>query len=293
MIKRYISLGTHTNDRSNRGYFVHFTHSIALSLCTLTLLIPSKSSYADRGHLSASLRGSKLSLDRQQEAAKRAHLKLHKTRREVMRSVKRGDLIRVRSNRYLQLANVSYPYAHPKLHKLLNQLSKLYYRHCKTPLVITSLTRPIHEQPRNASRRSVHPAGIAADLRVPPYVCRKWLRARLTNWESQGLIEATRERRPPHFHIVAMPHKLSAHKLVKLSESSPSKKIRSRSKKRKIKHRKSHRRRSYQSYRVRRGDSIWKLARKWHVSETSIKRLNHLKTSRIDYGQTLLIPKKG
>ena len=263
------------------------SHKCICLSCTLFIFsIPSftQNVEAKKRNFSASLRGSSHSLDRQQTAAKRARLKLHKTRREVMHSVRKGLLIRVRPSSTLQLANVSYPYAHPKLHRLLNQLSKLYYNHCRAPLVITSLTRPIHEQPRNASRRSVHPAGLAADLRVPPPGCRKWLRTTLLNWESQGLVEATREKRPPHFHLVAMTHNLSTRQISQLGKHSTLKKN-----KRKKAH-KTHRHNRYKKYRVRKGDSIWKLARKWRVSEQSIKRLNHLHSSRIDYGQILLVP---
>ena len=44
-------------------------------------------------------------------------------------------------------------------------------------------------------------------------------------------------------------------------------------------------------YKVRVGDSLWALARRWKVSIQTIKRLNHLKTNRIDAGQKLYIPR--
>ena len=258
--------------------------------------------HAKRGKVSASLRGSSRSVDRQVIAARRSGLKRYKSRKQVLRAIRKGHLKRVRPKHYLQLSNVSYPYAHPKLHSLLNKLGRLYYKHCRSPLVITSLTRPINEQPRNGSKRSVHPAGIAADLRVPPYVCRKWLRNTLLSWESQGLIEATREKRPPHFHMVIIPHRLSTHRLAHLKATQPQGRKKrgksSRYKKSKHANRYSKRRRQKTShmtktYRVRRGDSIWRLARRWHVSEKSIKRINGLKSSHIELGQILKIPNQG
>lgn len=254
---------------------------------------------AKRGQSSASLRGSARSVDKQVIAARRSGLKRYKSRKQVLRAIRKGHLKRVKATYYLELSNVSYPYAHPKLHSLLNKLGRLYYKHCRTPLVITSLTRPINEQPRNGSKRSVHPAGIAADLRVPPHVCRKWLRNTLLSWESQGLIEATREKRPPHFHIVVMPHRLNKTRLAQLNGFKPkrrrvqaknSKSRKGRQSNRKKYHRGRKVSRVLKTYRVRRGDSIWRLSRRWHVSEKAIKRVNGLKSSHIELGQLLKIP---
>ncbi|MAD60502.1 MAG: hypothetical protein CMH49_03170 [Myxococcales bacterium] len=258
--------------------------------------------HAKRGKASASLRGSSRSVDRQVIAARRSGLKRYKSRQQVLRAIRKGHLKRVRPKHYLQLSNVSYPYAHPKLHSLLNRLGRLYYKHCRSPLVITSLTRPINEQPRNGSKRSVHPAGIAADLRVPPYACRKWLRNTLLSWETQGFIEATREKRPPHFHIVIIPHRLNTTRLAQLKATQQQgRKKRSKSSRyTKNKHANRYAKRRGQktsrmtkTYRVRRGDSIWRLSRRWHVSEKAIKRINGLKSSHIELGQVLKIPNHG
>lgn len=248
-----------------------------------------------RGHL-GSLVGSGESLDRQQRAARLAQLKLHRDRREVSDSINAQKLIRVRADRYLELANVSYPYAHPKLASLLRSLSRLYWRHCRVPLVVTSLMRPLKEQPRNASKRSVHPAGIAADLRVPPYQCRAWLRETLSSWERLGFIEATREKRPPHFHVVAIPTQLTNEVIADLEGRERSVKTdtsivqRPREEKHTQLTKRSHGAKRSKHYRVRRGDSLWSLSRKWGVTQSSIKRLNRLRSNRIDLGQVLVIP---
>ena len=63
-----------------------------------------------------------------------------------------------------------------------------------TQFAVTSLLRPQREQPRNASPLSVHPAGVAVDLRVPPLVCRQWLRDTLSRWERERIVEATRKQ---------------------------------------------------------------------------------------------------
>ena len=241
-------------------------------------------------------------------------MKLHRDRSSVMKSVKRGELKRVRETRTLKLANVSYPYAHPELKALLHRLSVLYMRRCKTPLVVTSLTRPTSEQPRNASTRSVHPAGLAADLRVPYRGCRQWLSDTLAAWERAGLLEATRERRPPHFHVVAFPHKLTPTMISRLKGGEASHAKRSKRSARQVRKRHASKRRAKRShrpskrranrsqhkrahrrhhasrrYRVRRGDSWWRIAHKFRISQDSLRRANR-RSKTLHPGQVLTIP---
>lgn len=235
-----------------------------------------------------SLRGSARSLDRQQGAARRAGLTLFQTGADVQRAVKQGKIQRFRPSRQIELANVSFPYAHPKLSELLKKLGDLYYRECREPLVVTSLVRPRARQPKNASSRSVHPSGIAADLRVPSGGCRVWLRETLRMWEKLGVIEATRERRPPHFHLVVIPHKATG-ALVQSLEGYKAEARHSRASplKRKDRERSS---RKNQKYTVKSGDSLWNLAQRWKVTVQAIKRRNGLSSTRIDLGQILIIP---
>ncbi|MEO7456251.1 MAG: hypothetical protein ABIY52_08310, partial [Gemmatimonadaceae bacterium] len=69
-------------------------------------------------------------------------------------------------------------------------------------LTITSLTRPTTLQPRNAHKLSVHPAGMAVDLRVPADATnRAWLEKELLALEHDGLIDVTREHTPAYYHI--------------------------------------------------------------------------------------------
>ena len=245
------------------------------------------------------LKGSARSLNRQQHARAKARLNLHKTWKTARADVAQGKLLRIRESRTLELANVSYPYAHPKLKLLLEKLSRLYWRRCRTPLVVTSLLRPTSKQPRNASSRSVHPAGIAADLRVPPKACRQWLRDTLSAWERAQRVEATREYRPPHFHVVAIPHRLT-HEVInglkgveqtsrRTRHTARRHKRRSqRHKRRSQRHKRRHKQRH--TYRVRRGDSIWALSRRWRVSQDAIMRANRLSSTALQIGQVLKVP---
>jgi hypothetical protein len=57
----------------------------------------------------------------------------------------------------------------------------------------------------------VHPTGMAVDLRSPHGRCRRVLRTELLAMERAGALDATEERRPPHFHLtVFLPAETSA-----------------------------------------------------------------------------------
>ncbi len=80
------------------------------------------------------------------------------------------------------------------------------------PLVVTSLTRPDALQPRNAHQLSVHPAGMAVDFRVPDDASQRvWFEKTLLELETKGLIDATRERYPPHYHVAVFAEPYSAY----------------------------------------------------------------------------------
>ena len=62
--------------------------------------------------------------------------------------------------------------------------------------------RPQNRQPANAASNSVHPAGMAVDLRIPDRGrCRSWLEQTLLSLEGSGVLDVTRERWPPHYHV--------------------------------------------------------------------------------------------
>ncbi len=76
-----------------------------------------------------------------------------------------GYLVQVRANRDFDLHGVSYPFARPETRTFTLRLANQYRLACGEKLVVTSLTRPLSRQPRNASSRSVHPTGMALDVR--------------------------------------------------------------------------------------------------------------------------------
>lgn len=239
-------------------------------------------------------------MDRQNQAANQAGLRRHKTPKQLLKSVQRGKLVRVTGRGRFELHNVSYPYAHPDLSDLLNRLSALFRRECGLSLVVTSLARPISTQPRNASSRSVHPTGIAADLRLPPKYCRTKLEPTLLELERERVIEATRERRPPHYHITINPReyhralKRGGGQLEALSKArsrrSSARKPSTKQSRRSSKTSTRQKERPMRRYRVRSGDTLWGLSQRWRVTVRSIKRLNQLRSSTLKPGQLLHVP---
>ena len=51
-----------------------------------------------------------------------------------------------------------------------------------------------------ASRMDV--GRMALDLRAPGGSCRSWMRRELLAYERRGVVDATEERHPAHFHVV-------------------------------------------------------------------------------------------
>lgn len=153
-----------------------------------------------------SLRGSSASLTRQNIQAKRHDYTFLRRPADVQRFVDLGLLVPVRPGPAYDLARVSFPYARPEVKLFLERLGTQYQAACGEKLVVTSLVRPITRQPRNAADRSVHPTGMAIDLRRSNNAaCRRWLERTLLQLEGRGVLEATRERRPPHYHVALFP----------------------------------------------------------------------------------------
>lgn len=157
------------------------------------------------------LRGSLASVTRQYEEAVRHDYRLLETARDIPQFVKMGWLVSVGPGANYELAGVSHPYARPAVLTFIERLSADYRTSCGERLVVTSLARPSDQQPSNASVESVHPAGMAVDLRVSSRAaCRQWLERTLLSLEKQGVVEATRERTPAHFHVAVFPDRYTA-----------------------------------------------------------------------------------
>lgn len=219
-----------------------------------------------------SLRGSPSSVTKQYRTAHDHNFSFLQRSNEVHAFVENGYLVRLSGSAHYTLANVSYPYARPEVKLFIERLASQYRAACNERLVITSLTRPVGEQPRNASTRSVHPTGMAVDFRVSSQpTCRAWMENTLLSLERQGVIEATRERWPPHYHVAVFPRQYATYvaALPDRSLPQPAESV---------------------HYEVRRGDSLWSIARNYGIDVDSLRQSNNLASNQIFAGQTLRIP---
>lgn len=153
------------------------------------------------------LRGSMAAMRRQHAVALEQGFRFVRTPAELSRLVAAGELVRLQGNEdYGFRQGVGSMVARPEMGVFLERLGAEYRAACGEKLVVTSLTRPTTRQPRNAHRLSVHPAGIAVDLRVSRVAqCRRWLEDRLLALEELHVLDVTRERYPPHYHVALFP----------------------------------------------------------------------------------------
>ena len=159
-------------------------------------------SYAAVPASAQSLHGSRRSVAHSYRYATRHDLTFARDVADIRRSVRTGELVRLDPVGDYVLHRVSYPYVTPTTRIFVRRLANEYHGVCGAPMVITSATRPESRQPANSSPRSVHPAGIAVDLRRPTGACLTWLRRTLLTLEDSGVVDATEEHRPAHFHVI-------------------------------------------------------------------------------------------
>jgi hypothetical protein len=157
------------------------------------------------------LSGSRASMLRQNRIAKEESFTFLRTTSQVLSYVNNGHLVPLTGNEnYAVIAG--HPYARPVVRTFIERLARDYRDGCGERLVVTSLTRPATRQPSNASPLSVHPAGMAVDLRYSANAaCRGWLSLELLRLETAGLLDATLERSPPHFHVAVFPRAWEIH----------------------------------------------------------------------------------
>lgn len=174
------------------------------------------------GMAGSSLQGSPSSMVRQNQIAKANDFSFLRNAAQVERFVEEGYLVPIESNGSLRVnGGVSYPVARPEMKLFLERLAEQYREDCGEELVVTSLVRPTSEQPRNSHPLSVHPAGMAADLRISSVTaCRSWLESTLLSLEDQGVLDVTRERHPPHYHIALFPDRYAEYVRPMLARDS-------------------------------------------------------------------------
>jgi LysM repeat protein len=228
------------------------------------------------------LRGGAASLDRQNAQAQAHNFTSLRTPADVRRYVELGYLVPVVPNRDFDLANVSFPYARPEVRLFIERLANQYRSACGEKLVVTSLTRPQSNQPWNASSRSVHPTGMAVDLRRSQRAqCRNWLERVLLSLEGQGLVEAIYERNPPHYHVAVYPRPYAQY-VARITGSDPvvAQAVQAAAE---VELR-------FVNHRVARGETLATIAQRHGVAVSRLRAENGIRGDRILAGQELRIP---
>ena len=224
-----------------------------------------------------SLRGSQASIDRMYHHARAEDLPFYETPAGVRKAVAAGRLVKLSPDATMTLHAVGYPYVRPSTRLFVDRLSGQYMVACGEPLVVTSAVRPARRQPANSAERSVHPTGMAVDLRKPHNSkCLRWLRSTLLELEGTNVIEATEEHSPAHFHVAVFPTQYTRYATARAKAESGTQ-LASLSA-------------SSTMYKVHQGDTLWDIARDHRTTVDAILSANDLSDDVIQPGQELRIP---
>jgi LysM repeat protein len=240
------------------------------------------------------LKGSRTSINNQYHAAVSYGYTFVKSAHTVKSGIRANQLTRISPDRYMDLHDVSYPYAVPATALFLSRLSEQYYSACGERLTVTSLLRPKDRQPANSVARSVHPTGMAVDMRIPKSSkCRSWLENTLLSLEREKVLDVTRERYPPHYHVAVFSRpyatRVAAITGSKAVSSAGNRSVASTASTTQGKSYAG----SYTRYVVRKGDTLSEIAKRNRVEVAQLRAVNTLHGNQINVGQKLRIPSAG
>lgn len=226
-------------------------------------------------------------------SARTDDLEFFNTPADIYQAALQGGLSLITVTEDLELDEATFPFALPGTKRFADSLAHEYHRACGERLVVTSAARPLDDQPRNASPKSVHPTGMAVDFRKPRTpACLTWLRANLLTLEDRHVIEATEERRPAHFHVAVLgqlpPRRVRT--LASNGEVAPAAPVAPDSTGGRTPQGEADHTSRAHAYRVQPGDNLWTIAHRLGTTPQRIQALNHLRTSRITPGQSLSLP---
>jgi hypothetical protein len=246
-------------------------------------------------------------VNKQARVAREHDFSYLRTAAEVRKFVDMGLLARLPGNAHYTLdGEASFPYARPEMKLFIERLALQYHNATGEKLVVTSLTRPLSRQPRNASQNSVHPTGMAADIRRShSRRAQRWLETTLLTLEDRNVIEATLERHPYHYHVAVFPRQYAAYvdrRLDKKQEPVPVLATASTSAGADAATpagpppapsygaTQAAADLAYATYQVQSGDTLWTIAQRHQTSVSRLKKINAIRSPRIYPGQKLMIP---
>jgi hypothetical protein len=225
---------------------------------TLLLTLLCQSVWAD------SLRGGRAPRAEAYQEAKKHQVPFVSSEAEIKTLLQQDRLVRLVSETHFEVdEQVSYPYVLPEVRIFAQRMGEYLHEVCGERMVITSALRLTTQKLRNSISDTVHPTGMALDIRLPPRKCRKWFEARKKYLEYKGVIQATRERWPPHYHVVVYPKQYAMY----ISESAN---------------------RDLALYEIQRGDTLSDIALLFGTTITELVIINGLESpDRLRAGQKL------
>jgi hypothetical protein len=245
-----------------------------------------------------SLRGSAASVNRIHSEALAHSLRFYASASAIREAANSGTLIRLEPNADFRLVDVSYPYVVASTHTFVLRLASQYRAACGEQLVVTSATRPTTMRLINSSDKSVHPTGMAVDLRKPANSrCLSWLRSTLETLEAAGVLDAVEERNPPHFHVAVFPSQYAQYVENRVGGSSGGNRapvtlatVAAAPSSSSSAARAATSTATTRTHTVKSGESLWTIARRNNITVDALKRANSLTSDRILAGQKLKIP---
>jgi hypothetical protein len=245
----------------------------------------------------AVLHGSKESVEKMYSFAVSHRMPFYLTPTNVDKAIADGRLVALTGDSTYELTRgVGFSYATREAKQFVLAFAPQYLAACGVPLTVTSAARPMSRQPHNANPHSVHPTGIAVDIRrPPPGPCLTWVRDALAELEGRGVVEATEEHHPIHLHVAVLSQpgsKLLLPNMVRtvvarqaavgppttVVASAGDVGLNSTAAK------------QPRTYLVRQGDTLWDIANRTGVRMEDLKRANGQSVSTLRPGTTLALP---
>lgn len=156
------------------------------------------------------LKGSKAKIEAAHKAALDHNLTFLNKDSEVACFVSMGLLVPLESGGNYELKGPRLPYVRPETKLFIERFSAQYRSACGERLDVTGAARTVFLW--NSSAKSVHPTGMAVDLRIPKNKrCRAWVESTLLVMGKREVIIPTKEVSPPHYHVVVLPRQYAAY----------------------------------------------------------------------------------
>ena len=284
---------------------IRFVAALSIAGFTAVLAAPAQ---AQRGMPKEpqDLHGSKQSVEKMYEFAISHHMPFYLTPVNVDDAIAKGRLVALAGDSTYELTRgVGFAYSTREAKQFVLAFAPQYLAACGVPLTLTSAARPMSNQPHNANPHSVHPTGIAVDIRRPSAgPCLTWVRGALATLEESGVVEATEEHHPVHLHVaVLVPPgaKVRLPNLVKTvvarQQTMPPVPVTQAAvataavpANAKVAAGAKDAAQVPRSYTVRQGDTMWDIANRTGVSMAELKKANAHVAPALKPGTTLVLP---